>query len=52
MEAAEVIFAGTDIAGAIDNAPDGRGYTATEHLQQFRHKRSFIKPYLDEVSNP
>src|SRR6516165_10023102 len=42
-----VIFPG--LAGAIDNALDGRGYTATEHLQRFRLKRSFIKPYLDEV---
>ena len=49
MAAAGVIFAGTNPAGVIDNAPDGRGYTATEHLQRFRLKRSFIKPYLGVI---
>jgi hypothetical protein len=43
-----VIFGGTDPAGAIDNAPDGRGYTATEHLQR-RLRRSFIEPYLGVI---
>jgi uncharacterized protein len=33
---AGAMSAGTTPAGAIDNAPDGRGSTATEHLQRFR----------------
>jgi TPR repeat protein len=33
---AGAISAGTNPAGAIDNTPDGRGSTATKHLQRFR----------------
>jgi TPR repeat protein len=33
---AEGMIVGTNPAGAIDNAPDGRGYSATEQLQRFR----------------